>query len=134
MVGRQSVIAAIDVKKTLFGKLKVHTLNGKKNSKLDPIDHAVTMEKLGAGEIIINSIDQDGMMAGYDLQLIEEISKAVKVPVVASGGAGNLEHMKSAIKKGASAVAAGSMFVYKGTQKGILINYPEKEDLKTLFL
>ena len=132
--GRQSVIASIDVKKTLFGKQKVHILNGKKNTKIDPLEHAIQMEKLGAGELFINSIDRDGEMTGYDLDLVRSIADAVKIPVVAIGGAGNLDHMKEAVNSGASAAAAGSLFVYKGTHKGVLINYPEKEELKKLMM
>jgi cyclase len=133
LFGRQSIIASIDIKKTLFGKQKVHILNGKKNTKLNAIDHAVNMESLGAGEIFINSVDQDGEMTGYDLALIKEISEAVKIPVVASGGAGSIEDMKQAINNGASAASAGSMFVYKGSHRGVLINYPDKEELKNMF-
>lgn len=130
--GRQSVIASIDIKKSLFGGQKVFTENGRKNTKINPLRHALQMEKMGAGEIFINSVDQDGMMTGYDLALIKEIAAAVKIPVVALGGAGNLAHMRAAIENGASAVAAGSLFVYKGPHRGVLINYPEKEELKTL--
>jgi len=132
--GRQSVIASIDIKKSLFGGKKVYIENGKKNTKINPLEHAIHMESLGAGEIFINSIDHDGVMNGYDLELIKEISEAVKIPVVAVGGAGSLLHMKMAIESGASAVAAGSFFVYKGPHRGVLINYPEKEELKTLML
>lgn len=134
LYGRQSVIASIDVKKTLFGGQKVHILNGKKNTKIDPLVHAVEMEKLGAGEIFINSIDEEGKMTGYDLALIKRVSEAVKIPVVALGGAGSLTDMKNAVDSGASAAAAGSLFVYKGTHKGVLINYPEKEELKKLMV
>lgn len=130
--GRQSVIASIDIKKSLFGGQKVFTENGRKNTKINPLQHALHMEKMGAGEIFINSVDHDGMMSGYDLVLIKEIAAAVKIPVVALGGAGNLAHMQAAIESGASAVAAGSLFVYKGPHRGVLINYPEKEELKTL--
>ena len=132
--GRQSVIASIDYKKTLFGGQKVHVEGGKKNTKLSVIDHAVEMEKRGAGEIFLNSIDRDGMMEGYDLEMIKEIASAVKIPLVAVGGAGNLIDMKKAVDAGASAAAAGSLFVYKGPHRGVLINYPEKNELKTLMV
>ena len=132
--GRQSVIASIDYRKTLFGKQKVHTENGKKNVKIDVLEHALNLEKRGAGEIFLNAIEKDGMMNGYDLGMIKEISEALKIPVVAVGGAGNLGHMKEAINAGASAVAAGSLFVYKGPHRGVLINYPEKDELKSLII
>ena len=94
---------------------------------IPPIEHARKMERLGAGEIIINSINNDGCMNGYDINIIRQISTEVNIPVIACGGAGKLDHFKEAIFQGkASAVAAGSMFVYYGNKNGILINYPEK--------
>lgn len=132
--GSQSVIVSIDVKKNLFGKQKVFVHCGQKKTDLEPVEHAVQMEKMGAGEIIINSIDQDGKMQGYDIALIKQISEAVSIPVIALGGAGNLMHMKEAVVSGgASASAAGSMFVFHGPLKGVLINYPEKQTLQQLF-
>ena len=89
---------------------------------------------MGAGEILVNSIDCDGLMEGYDLELIREILKAVKIPVIALGGAGAMEDLSRAYYGGkASAVAAGSLFVHSGKNKGILVNYPEKEELEEIF-
>ncbi|NUM50614.1 MAG: imidazole glycerol phosphate synthase subunit HisF [Flavobacteriales bacterium] len=135
LFGRQSIIVSIDVKKNLFGKQKVYTHSGTKQTALNPIEHAIEMEKRGAGEILINSIDKEGCMTGYDIDLIKKITSVVKIPVIAVGGAGNLEHIKQAVTEGgASAAAAGSLFVYHGPLKGVLINYPEQKVLQNLFV
>lgn len=128
--GSQAVVISIDVKKTLFGKYEVFTRAGKKTTGLDPVKFAVDMEKQGAGEILINSIDRDGTMQGYDLDLIQRVAESVTVPVVACGGAGNIGHLAEAVKSGASAAAAGSMFVFQGPLRGVLISYPSQEALK----
>jgi cyclase len=128
--GSQAVVISMDVKKTLFGKYEVFTRAGKKGTGLDPVKFAVDMEKHGAGEIFINSIDRDGTMQGYDLDLIKRVADAVTVPVVACGGAGNVHHLAEVVKAGASAAAAGSMFVFQGPLRGVLISYPAQEELK----
>jgi cyclase len=129
--GSQAVVISIDVKKTFLGKYEVFTRSGKKGTGLDPVKHAVEMEKQGAGEIFVNSIDRDGTMRGYDLDLIRCISEAVSIPVVACGGAGRLQDLVDAIKiGGASAAAAGSLFVFQGPLRGVLISYPSQGDLK----
>lgn len=130
--GSQAIICAIDVRKE-EGKYNVFTYGGTKNTKLEPTSVARISEKAGAGEILINSIDKDGTMEGYDLELIKNISRAVSIPVVALGGAGSLEDFGKAIKAGASAVSAGSLFVYSGKNKGILINYPDRKELDGIF-
>lgn len=132
--GSQSIIISIDVKKYTNNKYHVFTNSGTKNTFRDPISVAKQMEELGTGEIVIHSIDNDGMMSGFDLNLIKSISQAVKIPVIALGGAGKLDHLAQAITKGkASAVAAGSIFIYSGKERGILINYPDREETKVLF-
>lgn len=132
--GSQSIVASIDVKKSIFGKYEVWINGGKKNTRKNPIELAKLAESTGAGEIIINSIDLDGMMTGYDLKLIKSISDEVTIPVVACGGAGNLGHLKDGYFEGsAHALAAGSMFVYHGARRAVLINYPSKTELKQLF-
>ena len=124
--GSQSVVVCIDVEKSFFGKYQVKTRSGKSNTKLSPVEAAKLVEKYGAGEIVIQSIDKDGQCEGYDIDLIRQVADAVKIPVIAVGGAGNLDHMKVAVKEGhASAVAAGSMFVFHGRRKAVLVNYPE---------
>lgn len=128
--GSSTIVVCIDVKKKFFSGEVVWRNSGSKSSKYSPKDFAKIIEENGAGEIIIQSIDKDGTMSGYDLDLVKEISTAVAIPVVALGGAGNLEHMIEAYKKGfASALAAGSLFVFQGPDKGVLINYVEKSDL-----
>ncbi|MBU2018739.1 MAG: imidazole glycerol phosphate synthase subunit HisF, partial [Bacteroidetes bacterium] len=108
----------------------VNYLNSSKKSNLTPMDFAQKMQDLGAGEIIIQSVDQDGMMNGYDLNLIRSISEKLTIPTVALGGAGNIDHVKSAYTEGtASSVAAGSFFIYQSKMKGVLISYPSKKDL-----
>lgn len=131
--GSSSAVVTIDVKKNMFGKRRVFIMDGNKNTGLDPVEFALQMENNGAGELLINSIDNDGMMTGYDIELLRAITKAVKIPVIACGGAGTLADFKLAVDEGGvSAVAAGSMFVYHGKQRGILINYPERKKLEAL--
>ena len=128
--GSSTIVVCIDVKKKFFSGELVWRNSGSKSSKYSPKDFAKIIEENGAGEIIIQSINKDGTMSGYDLDLIKEISTTVTIPVVALGGAGNLEHMIEAYKKGfASALAAGSFFVFQGPKKGVLINYIENSDL-----
>ncbi len=131
--GNQSVIVTIDIKKDFWGKKKVFINNGKKNTKLSPIDFIKQVEALGAGEIVINNCDNDGMMKGYDIELLKEIKENVKVPIIALGGAGNLNHIKEAFETAkVDAVACGSMFVYQGPLKGVLISYPPYEKIQDL--
>lgn len=131
LFGSQSIVVSIDVKKNWFGKYRVWTHGGSKASKLDPVDFAVQMQDMGAGELFLNSIDRDGTMAGYDIDLIKQVSEAVRIPVIACGGAGSLDDFADAIKKGgASAVSAGSMFVFQGSNRAVLITYPSIKDLE----
>ncbi len=131
--GSQSVVASIDVKKGLFGSYSVCVASGSKDIKFDPIQYAKRAEELGVGEILLTSINHDGMMDGYDLDLIQRVSSAVNVPVIASGGAGNLSDCVKAVNAGASAAAAGSLFVYYGPLRGVLINYPSQYELVEAF-
>jgi imidazole glycerol-phosphate synthase subunit HisF len=132
-LGNQSVVVCIDVKRNWLGKYSAYSYSGQKRTELSPLDLAMLAEQKGAGELIINSINQDGMMNGYDLQILEQICNKVKIPVIACGGAGELSHLRPAIETGAHAVAAGSMFVYHGPRRGILINYPEKTEILSYF-
>jgi cyclase len=131
--GSSTIVVSIDVKKNFWGKKTIYSYSGTKSTGLDPISFAVEMQKKGAGELLINSIDKDGMMNGYDYELIKQISKEVDIPVIACGGAGELKHLKEAINAGASAVAAGSMFVFHGKHRAVLINYPSQVELQNLF-
>lgn len=129
--GSQAAVVSIDVKKNLLGKYEVFTRCAQMKTGLDPVKHAMDMEKMGAGEILINSIDRDGTMQGYDIELTRRVADAVSIPVVACGGAGNLNHVAEVIKEGhASAAAAGSMFVFQGPLRGVLISYPTPQELK----
>ncbi len=132
--GNQSVVASIDVKKNFWGRYDTFVDYGRKPNKVAPVEYARRMEELGAGEILLNSIDRDGTRSGYDLEIIQEVSQAVSVPVVACGGAHELKDFHRAIYgAGASAVAAGSMFVFHGKLRGVLINYPRPAELRELF-
>lgn len=129
--GSQAVVVSMDVKKGLLGKYEVLTRSGRSKTGLDPMAHALEMEKRGAGELFVNAIDHDGMMQGYDLNLIRSVADAVQIPVVACGGAGETQHLAEAIQQGgASAAAAGSMFVFQGPLRGVLISYPSQEEIK----
>ena len=130
--GNQSAVVSIDVKKNMFGKYEVYTNNGKVNTKKDPVSFALSMQEYGAGEILLNSIDKDGTMSGYDLDLIDKVCNKLSVPVVVSGGAGNVGDFKMALKHGASAVSAGSMFVFHGKHRAVLITYPNSEEIKDI--
>ena len=132
--GSQSIVVCMDVKKTLWKKNRVWILGGRKNTDIEPVDWAMKSADLGAGEIMVNSIDQDGMMAGYDFDLVRQVSDAVSIPVIACGGAGSLEDFKQGFEQGrAHALAAGSLFVYHGPRKAVLVNYPSKADISRLF-
>lgn len=127
-VGSQSVVAVLDVRKRtgLFSKgYELCTHNGKTAHKLDPVAFAKQLQDAGAGEIVINSIDRDGLMQGYDLGLATQFKQALKVPVTFLGGAGSLDHMGELISTlGVVGAAAGSLFVFKGKYRAVLINYP----------
>lgn len=132
--GSQSIVVSIDVKKTFWNKGRVRIRAGRTKTGLDPIEWARRVQDLGAGEIMLTSIDCDGMMQGYDLDLIKGVSDAVTLPVIACGGAGRLEHLRECYDQGrAHAMAAGSLFVYHGPRKAVLINYPSRAVLMDLF-
>ena len=132
--GSSTIAVCMDVKHTFFGKPKVRIQNGRLNTGHHPAEFAQSMEQNGAGELIVQSIDRDGTMEGYDLELIKEISGAVTIPVVALGGAGSLHDMEEAWHKGyATALAAGSLFVYHGSRRAVLVNYPEPFEKNNLF-
>lgn len=133
-VGSQSIVVSLDVKKSLLGKYEVYTHSGTKATGLDPVRFATQMEAAGAGELLVSSIDRDGTMQGYDLELIRRVSDAVSIPVIACGGAGKVEDLGLAVKKGgAAAVSAGSMFVFQGRHRAVLINFPTQRELRDVF-
>jgi cyclase len=129
--GSQSLIVSIDVKKRWLGGYEVRARSGRLSTGLDPIRFARDMENAGAGEILLNSIDRDGTMQGYDLGLVRAVSQSVTIPTIACGGAGTIADLAAAVKQGgASAVAAGSMFVFHGKHRAVLINYPSIAELE----
>ncbi|MBT4864788.1 MAG: imidazole glycerol phosphate synthase subunit HisF [Planctomycetaceae bacterium] len=128
--GCQSIVASIDVRSGWFGKSSVVTQSGGRQTKRDPVSYAVEMQERGAGEILLTSVDRDGTMSGYDIDLIRSVTEAVSVPVVACGGAGSVGDFAAAVSEGgASAVSAGSMFVFQGKHRAVLINFPSHEEL-----
>jgi cyclase len=134
IVGSQSVVTVLDVKKKKFSnKYEIYTHNGKRKTGFNPVEIAKKVEEFGCGEIVINSINHDGMMAGYDKKIIDAIREVVSIPITVLGGAGSIEDIGQMINQhGIIGVAAGSLFVFKGKYKAVLINYPnpiEKESL-----
>lgn len=131
-VGRQSVVAVLDIRKKsgLFAKgFEVCTRNAKLVHKYDPVALAVQLQDAGAGEIVVNSVDRDGGMQGYDLDLAVEFRQALKVPVTFLGGAGSLDDIGKLVSRvGVVGAAAGSLFVFKGKYRAVLINYPTHEE------
>jgi cyclase len=133
-VGSQSVIVVLDIKKKLLGGYEIYTHNGKKSTGINPIKFAKELEALGTGEIIINSIDQDGVMQGYDMNLIDKIAGSISIPLTVLGGAGSLADIEKVIEKhGVIGVALGSLFVFKGPYKAVLINYPTQIEKNKIF-
>ena len=131
--GSQSVVVSIDVKTDVIGKKHCFSTDGTIKTKLSPIDAAQMAESLGAGELIVNSINNDGVMCGYDIELIRSISEAVSIPVTACGGAKDIYDIKRVLTEGkAHAAAAGSMFVYYGREKAVLITAPSEQELITV--
>jgi cyclase len=134
LFGSQSIVVSMDVKKNFFGKYELFTHSGTKKSGLEPVKFAREIESMGAGELFLNSIDRDGTMQGFDLELIKKVSEAVSIPVVACGGARTTADLGAAVKEGgASAVAAGSMFVFHGPHRAVLINFPTPTELQETF-
>lgn len=133
-VGSQSVVASIDVRQDSSGRHWVFDYRSGTTTKLDPVTSAILMEKNGAGEILLNSVDRDGTFSGYDINIIRKVSSSVGIPVIALGGAGKIQDFAEAVKVGgASAVAAGSFFVFHGPHRAVLITYPAKNELKKVF-
>jgi cyclase len=133
-VGRQSVVVVLDVKKKLFSdKYEIYLHNGTKSTGIDPFEFAMEVQRLGAGEIIINSIDKDGVMEGYDQSLINRIRSMISIPLTVLGGASSLDDIGEVINQhGIIGMAAGSLFVFKGKFRAVLINYPTPAEKSTL--
>jgi cyclase len=128
--GNQSVVVSIDAKRNPTGKYEVFTRSGTNPTGVDPVTHARRMEEMGAGEILLTSIDRDGTWDGYDLELIRMVAEAVTVPLIVCGGAGGVQDFRKAVDAGASACAAGSMVVYQAKDRGVLIRFPMQAELR----
>lgn len=131
--GVQSVVASIDVKRDWLGRPALYMSRMGTTVAADWLQFLDEIVRRGAGEIVLNSVDRDGTMSGYDLDIVQQAARRVQVPVIALGGAGKLEHFKQAIDAGASAAAAGSMFVFQGPHRAVLISYPPYVELERLF-
>lgn len=133
IIGRQSVVVVLDIKKSLFGKYEIFTHNGKKKSKKQLVEFLAELENIGIGELVINSIDNDGVMKGYDLSLVKKVRECTTVPLTVLGGAGSSDDILKLIEEykiiGAS---AGSLFVFKGVYKAVLISYLPKSVLDVI--
>jgi len=133
IIGRQSVVVVLDIKKSLFGKYEIFTHNGKKKSKKQLVEFLAGLENIGIGELVINSIDNDGIMKGYDLSLVKKVRECTTVPLTVLGGAGSSDDILKLIEEykiiGAS---AGSLFVFKGVYKAVLISYLPKSVLDVI--
>lgn len=132
-IGASSTVVAIDVRKDLLGRYRVYDPSRGSSTSMNPVEHAQRMVEAGAGEIFVNDVTRDGTGTGFDLTLVREVTGAVHVPVIVCGGAGTLAHVREASDAGASAVAAGSLFVYMGKHRAVLINYPTQSALQELF-
>ncbi len=131
LFGNQCIVVSVDVKKGFWGNYVVTFGSGSKTIKAELNDFIKEMEELGAGELLINNIAKEGTWEGFDLELLKNVTSKVNIPVIAMGGAGNMEHVKAAISMGnVSAVAIGSMAVYQNKGMGVLINFPGKELLE----
>jgi cyclase len=123
-------VVSIDVKRNMFGNYQVYSNSGTKKQKVDPVIWAKKLEQLGAGEILLTAIHQEGTWNGFDINLLKKISNAVNIPLIANGGAASIEDIGKAVKEGqASAVSLGSMVVYQNKGMGVLVNFPNKTDL-----
>jgi cyclase len=133
--GSQAIIVSIDVRKSLFGGHTVRILSGKRNTRRNPVAWAKEVEQMGAGEILLTSVDQEGTWEGFDFEIIRRVTDAVSIPVIAHGGAGTLEHIRRVVKEShASAVALGSMVVFQKKGMGVLVNFPDETEIHKLFL
>jgi cyclase len=130
VLGSQSVVVSIDVKKNIWGTPHAYVHNGSKNTSQDPVEYARRMEDAGAGEILLNSIDRDGTYNGFDVELIKKVSESISIPLIALGGAAGVADFELAIRHGASAVCAGSLFVFQRPHRAVLISYPGQEELR----
>lgn len=131
-LGASSTVVSVDAKRKLTGGHETFVARGSRRTGLTPVVAAQRAEALGAGEVLLSSIDREGTFSGYDLKLIESVAAAVSVPVIALGGAAGFDDLPQALQSGASAVAAGSMFVLNGRHRAVLITYPTPSQVQSL--
>jgi cyclase len=130
MFGSQSIVVGIDVRRSLFGRYERHVRSATMATKETAVEAALRAEAAGAGELLLTSVDRDGTQQGYDLTLVKDVASAVKVPVIACGGAGSTAQMAQVIKQGrAASAAAGSLFVFQGKHRAVLITYPDEQEI-----
>ena len=132
-LGASSVVASIDVKRDFFGRERVYHPSRRRLTSMDPVQYAKAAVAAGAGEVFLNHVDRDGQYCGFDTALIAKLSAAINVPVIACGGASSMDDMRAALDAGASAAAAGSIFVFYGPHRAVLINYPDYASIRELF-
>jgi len=137
--GAQVLVLSVDARRvsgegrTASG-YEVTTHGGRRGTGIDAVEWAARCAAAGAGEILLTSVDREGTLAGYDLELVKRVSRSVRIPVIANGGAGTIDHFVQVVNEGgASAVAAGSMFVFVGRTRGVLISYPDEAALRRFF-
>ena len=131
--GSQSIVVSIDIKKDIFGRAKLWSSSSRRKISVDWLSVLKELEGAGAGEVLLNAVDRDGMQNGYDLEAIRTASSNLDIPLIALGGAGDVQHFVEAVGAGASAVAAGSLFVFQGPHRAVLISYPGYAALELLF-
>ena len=132
--GSKSVVVSIELKINIYGKIKLYDSSKGKVLKKDWLKHLKDLELAGAGEVFLNFVNNDGVMSGLNLNIIEEATNNLSIPLIACGGVGSLEHIKEGVKAGASAIAAGAFFVFQGTHKAVLITYPKYAELESLLM
>lgn len=131
--GSQSIVVSIDVRRRLFGQYEIYVDGGRRRTGLEPVSVALELESEGAGEILLTSINQEGTMTGYDVDLVRRVASAVSIPVIACGGAGSIDDVIGVVcDAGAAAAAVGSMAVYQGRNRGVLIGFPTRKQLAPL--
>ena len=131
--GAQAVIGSIDARKNVWGKYQVFVNDGTEKTGIDPVEWAQKLQSVGAGEILLTSMDKDGTWSGFDVELTRKVSESVSIPVIANGGAGSIQHIGEVVKTGhASAVSLGSMVVYQKKEMGVLVNFPDKHELEKI--
>ncbi len=131
--GVQSVVCSIDIKNSFWGTQKIYSHHGRKKQNVDIVSWVKKLEKAGAGELLVTSIDKEGSWEGYDIELIKKITSNVQIPVIANGGCGKVEHLGEVVKKAnASACAIGSMLVYQKKGMGVLVNFPDRKKLENI--